>query len=92
MDTNCFSKTGSSNVFDDKKPVSNIACGNKTSTSTFDKLIPDTLNLSAFQSEQNDTDRIPLTNSEKLCVSVIDIVGSTSIVSFHQYSVNDWKF
>jgi len=80
MDTTC-SNTGSSNIFDDKKPVSNIACGNKTSTSTFDKLIPDTLNVSAFQSEQNDTDRIPLTNSEKLCVSVIDIVGSTSIVS-----------
>jgi two-component system, OmpR family, response regulator ChvI len=81
MDTTYFSKAGASNIFDDKKPVSNIACGNKTSTSTFDKLIPDPLNLSAFQSEQNDTDRIPLTNSEKLCVSVIDIVGSTSIVS-----------
>ena len=49
MDTNCFSKTGSSNVFDDKKPVSNIACGNKTSTSTFDKLIPDTLTSLPFK-------------------------------------------
>lgn len=75
-----LTKTGADIVFDDNKPLSNIVEGNKTCTN--DNLTPETLKLSPIQSKQNEADRIPLTeHSEKVCVSIIDIVGSTNIVS-----------
>jgi class 3 adenylate cyclase len=74
-----LNKTGADNVFDDNKPESNIVAGNKTGTS--DKLIPETLKLPSTPSKQNDTGIPSTEHSEKVCLSIIDIVGSTNIVS-----------
>jgi len=73
-------KTGANKGSDDYMPLSNEVEGKKTVTN--DNLFAENLKLSSIQSKQNDTDRIPLTEySEKVCVSMIDIVGSTNIVS-----------
>lgn len=75
-----LSRKGFRNVFSDKKPPPNIARGN--STSSVDQLFQDPLYPNTIQIEQNDSDKACLTNhSENFCVNVIDIVGSTSIVS-----------
>lgn len=75
-----LTKTGADRIFDDNKLQSNMVESNKTVTSG--NSIPETLKLSSSQNRQNDTDRIPFTeHSENVCVSIIDIVGSTNIVS-----------
>jgi two-component system response regulator ChvI len=75
-----LSRKGFRTVFSDKQPSPIIARGN--STSSVDQLFQDPLNPYTIQIEQNDSDKPSLTNhSENFCVSVIDIVGSTSIVS-----------
>jgi class 3 adenylate cyclase len=54
--------------------------GNNTCSN--EELIPETLNLLSIQSKQNNIDSVRFTeHTEKVCVSIIDIVGSTSIVS-----------
>ena len=51
-------------------------------TSNYDKLSLDALNSVASEGEQENTGGIPFTDySERVCVSVIDIIGSTGIVS-----------
>jgi two-component system, OmpR family, response regulator ChvI len=75
-----LSRKGFRTVFSDKQPSPIIARGN--STSSVDQLFQDPLNPYTIQIEQNDSDKPSLTNhSENFCVNVIDIVGSTSIVS-----------
>ncbi len=54
--------------------------GNKTTN--YDKLSLDALNPLASGGKQENTGGIPITDySERICVSVIDIIGSTGIVS-----------
>jgi class 3 adenylate cyclase/CheY-like chemotaxis protein len=75
-----LTKTGADSEFEDNKPQSNMVEGNETVSSEY--LTPGTLKLSSSQNRQNDTDQIPLTeHSENVCLSIIDIVGSTNIVS-----------
>lgn len=70
-----------------KTEIGNLFYGNKSpnligSKSPEDEAISGTLNLSAPQDVQNDLGKVSFADfSEKFCVSVIDIVGSTSIVS-----------
>lgn len=73
-------KIGNNNTFDDNKPLSNKLGGNSSVTNN--NLIPENFKLLSVQSNQNDIDQIPLSgDSEKVCVSIIDIIGSTNIVS-----------
>ncbi len=75
-----FSRKGFRNVFSDKEPLPNMAP--KNGTSSGDQLFFDPSNPGTIQIEQNDRDKAVLTNhSENYCITVIDIVGSTSIVS-----------
>lgn len=54
--------------------------GNKTTN--YDKLSLDALNSIASEGEQDNTGGIPIIDySQRVCVSVIDIIGSTGIVS-----------
>lgn len=75
----CLSKTRT-DEFDVNSGMSNIIGGNNTCAN--DKLIPETSKLLFTQKQQNNIDEItPTVHTDKVCVSIIDIVGSTSIVS-----------
>ena len=72
-------KNEASNLFHNNKTLSDVKGSNKTNQGEASSGRP---NLLAFQDEQNDSDKVPFADySEKVCVSVIDIVGSTSIIS-----------
>jgi CheY-like chemotaxis protein len=78
MDT-CIRKTGTGNLSYLNNHLLDLG-GNKTTN--YDKLSPGALNSLASEGEQENTGGIPLTDySERVCVSVIDIIGSTGIVS-----------
>jgi CheY-like chemotaxis protein len=78
MDTTT-TKIGTSNLSNGDNPLYDVG-GNKT-TNCY-KLNSDSLSILASQGRQENTDRISITDfSEKVCVSVIDIIGSTGIVS-----------
>jgi CheY-like chemotaxis protein len=78
MDT-CIRKTGTNNLSYHNDHLNDLG-GNKTTN--YDKLSPDALNSLASQGEQENTGGTPFTDhSERVCVSVIDIIGSTGIVS-----------
>ena len=78
MDTTT-TKIGTSNLSNGDNPLYD-AGGNKTTNCH--KSNSDTLSILASQGRQENTDRISLTDySEKVCVGVIDIIGSTGIVS-----------
>ncbi len=70
MDT-CIRKTGTGNLSYRNNYLQPIM-----------KLSPDAINSLASEGEQENTGGIPFTDySERVCVSVIDIIGSTGIVS-----------
>jgi len=72
-------KKETSNLFYDNKTFPDVIGSNKTNQDEASSGRP---NLLAFQDEQNDSGKVPFADySEKVCVSVIDIVGSTSIIS-----------
>ena len=71
-------KNEASNLFHNNKTLSDVKGSNKTNQGETSSGRP---NLLAFQDEQNDSGKVPFAYSEKVCVSVIDIVGSTSIIS-----------
>ena len=72
-------KNEASNLFHNNKTLPDVKGSNKTNQGEASSGRP---NLLAFQDEQNDSDKVPFADySEKVCVSVIDIVGSTSIIS-----------
>ena len=72
-------KNEASNLFHNSKTLPDAIGSNKTNQGEASSGRP---NLLAFQDEQNDSGKVPFADySEKVCVSVIDIVGSTSIVS-----------
>ena len=78
MDT-CIRKTGTGNLSYRNNYLQDLG-GNKTTN--YDKLSPDAFNSLAYRGEQENTSGIPFTDySERVCVSVIDIIGSTGIVS-----------
>jgi len=72
-------KNEASNLFHNNKTLSDVKGSNKTNQGETSSGRP---NLLAFQDEQYDSGIVPFADySEKVCVSVIDIVGSTSIIS-----------
>lgn len=78
MDTR-IRKTGTGNLSYRSNHLHDLG-GNKTTN--YDKLSPDGLTSLASQGEQENTGGIPFTDySERVCVTVIDIIGSTGIVS-----------
>lgn len=75
----CIRKTGTGNLSYHNDHLHDLG-GNKTTN--YDKLSRDALNSLASQGEQEYTGGTPFTDhSERVCVSVIDIIGSTGIVS-----------
>jgi two-component system, OmpR family, response regulator ChvI len=86
-----LTKTGADSVLNDNKSHSNIIEGNKMLSS--DSLTPEPVELSSNQNKQKDIDIIPFTeHSENVCLSIIDIVGSTNIVSTIRRSKDIRKF
>lgn len=78
MDT-CIRKTGTGNLSYRNNHLHDVG-GNKTTN--YDKLSREPLSSLASQGEKENGGGIPFTDySERVCVSVIDIVGSTNIVS-----------
>jgi len=72
-------KNEARNLFHENKTLPDVIGSNKTNQGEASSGRP---NLLAFHDEQNDSGKVPFADySEKVCVSVIDIVGSTSIVS-----------
>ena len=72
-------KTGTGNLSYHNDDLHDLG-GNKTTN--YDKLSRDALNSLASEGEQENTGETPFTDhSERVCVSVIDIIGSTGIVS-----------
>ena len=75
----CIRKTGTDNLSYRNNHLHDVG-GNKTTN--YDKLSSDALSSLASQGEKENTGGIPFTDfSERVCVSVIDIVGSTNLVS-----------
>ena len=78
MDT-CIRKTGIGNLSYRSNHLHDLG---RNKTTNYDKLSSEALNSLASQGEQDNTGGIPFTDySERVCVSVIDIIGSTGIVS-----------
>jgi len=78
MDT-CIRKTGIGNLSYRSNHLHDLGGNN---TTNYGKPGSEPLNSLASQREQENTGRIPFTDySERVCVSVIDIIGSTGIVS-----------
>ena len=76
---NCIRKTGTGSISYRNNNLHDLG-GNKSSN--YDKLSLDALNSLASEGEQENTGGIPFTDySQRVCVSVIDIIGSTGIVS-----------
>jgi two-component system, OmpR family, response regulator ChvI len=72
-------KKESSNLFFNDKTLPDVIGNNKTNQ---EEASSGRLSVLTSQYEQNDLGKVPFADySEKVCVSVIDIVGSTSIVS-----------
>lgn len=75
----CIRKTGTGNLSYRNNHLHDVG-GNKTTN--YDKLSSDALSSLASQGEKENTGGITCTDfSERVCVSVIDIIGSTGIVS-----------
>ena len=75
----CIRKTGTGNLSYRNNHLHDVG-GNKTTN--YDKLSSDALSSLASQGEKENTGGITCTDfSERVCVSVIDIVGSTNLVS-----------
>lgn len=75
----CIRKTGTGHLSYHNDHQHDLG-GNRTTN--YDKLSHDALNSLASQGEQENTGGTPFTDhSERVCVSVIDIIGSTGIVS-----------
>jgi CheY-like chemotaxis protein len=78
MDT-CSRETGTSDLSHRNNHLHELG-GNKSTN--YDKLSHDALNALVSEGAQENTGAIPFTDySERVCVSVIDIIGSTGIVS-----------
>jgi CheY-like chemotaxis protein len=78
MDT-CIRMTGTGNLSHSNNHLHDLG---ENKTTNYDKLNRDALNSLASEGEQENTGVIPFADySERVCVSVIDIVGSTGIVS-----------
>jgi class 3 adenylate cyclase/CheY-like chemotaxis protein len=73
-------KTGAINLFNDNRPLSNLTDSNKMHNNQ--NLSAEALRLSPTQGKQKDTDTSQLAqHSERVCVSIVDMVNSTNIVS-----------
>ena len=78
MDT-FIRRTGTGSIYSRNNSLHELG-GNKTTN--YDKLSLDSLNSFASEGEQENTGGIPIIYySQRVCVSVIDIIGSTGIVS-----------
>ena len=78
MDT-CIRKTGTGNLSYHNDHLRDLG---ENKTANYDRLSRDALNSLASQGEQENTGETPfIDHSERVCVSVIDIIGSTGIVS-----------
>ncbi len=78
MDT-FIRRTGTGSISSRNNSLHDLG-GNKTTN--YDKLSLDSLNSFASEGEQENTGGIPIIDySQRVCVSVIDIIGSTGIVS-----------
>lgn len=87
-----FDKSAVRQDTSNKKPLSDIAYNNLTHLSN-NKLNSDSKNLHSIVPEQNNINQVPLDrNSENFCVSLIDIIDSTRIVSTIDSSRNIRNF
>lgn len=79
---NCyFDKSGVRQDTNNKKPLNDITYNNLTALS-INRLNSDSKNSHSPVPEQNNVNQVPLNNSsENFCVSLIDIIDSTRIVS-----------
>lgn len=87
-----FDKSAVRQDTSNKRPLSDIAYNNLTHLSN-NRLNSDSKNLHSIVPEQNNINQVPLdSNSENFCVSLIDIIDSTRIVSTIDSSRNIRNF